>query len=702
MRTVALATLLLCPLAADAQETFIFVGPAGAPAWTNPSNWSGGSGSFSAWPGEAPQPGTRDSATITGSWATANTMDLGATSVALDVLRMGSSSVGETVIAGSGGATLTANRIEPAGGVFSSNRLTVDLLLDGSLELTNATSSLVLDGDLINGSPDAFQRTVTNNTDRTLSINGPVLLSDTPGAPGDLRFVNGGVSQVVLNGSISDGAAPGGRVIFARGDFDHVAPNTNTGVTQLGDNDPNVGSTHTIHTDTSLGLGRIVISGGNELKVIRSADGKGTRNLANEIQIARDVVFSGSNAIVLDGTVFQSNGRSVINQMSASTTLTFNGPIYASSTTDVREWTFDGVGRTVVNGVIDDSLTAPQLTGASVAKRGAGRTIFTNPAVAAYSGATRVIDGVLQIGAGGDAVGLNGDVVNGSATLEVNHSGSLDFDTLVAGSLTFRHTGPGVTTLSRNNTSTGPYVVTSGTLLVSGSAGAVTVSLAELGGTGSVGAVTAQNLGVIAPGLGGIGSLSAASLSLQRGGRLEIEIGSSSHDLLSVAGDVSLDGQLSLALAAFPADPLAELTVLTAGALSGSFSNIASGARLATVDGLGSYVVTVDTAAGELRLSDFESAVLPGDFNDDGSVDAADYTVWRDNFGQPVGMLPNDVDGVLEGGVVGSAQYDRWAANYGATAAVPASAIPEPAAAALAALAAVCVAHRPRAVECTI
>lgn len=694
MRTVVLAALLLCPIVADAQETFTFVGPAGTPSWTTAANWSGGSGAFSAWPGQSPQPGTRDSATITGSWATAKTIDLGATNVVLDVLRMGSSSVGETVIAGSEGATLTANQIEPAGGVFSNNRLSVDLLLDGSLQLTNATSPIVLDGDLINGSPDAFQRTVLNNTDRVLNINGAVLLSDTPGAPGELRFVNGGVSQVVLNGSISDGAAPGGRVIFARGNFEHIAPNTNTGFTQLGDNDPNVGSTHTIHTDTSLGLGRIVIGGGNELKVIRSADGKGTRTLANELQIARDVVFSGSNAIVLNGTVFQSNGRSVINQMSANTTLTFNGPIYASNTTDVREWTFDGVGRTIVNGVIDDSLTAPLLTGGTVAKRGAGRTIFTNPAVAAYSGATRVIEGVLQLGDGGAAVGLNGDVVNGSATLEVNHTGSLDFDTLVAGSLTFRHTGPGVTTLSRTNTSTGPYQVAAGTLLVSGAAGAVTVSGGELGGTGSVGAVTVQSTGALAPGADGIGALAAASLSMQAGSRLEIEIGASSHDLLNVAGSASLGGQLTLSLTAFPADPLAELTVLSAGVLSGAFSNITSGARLATLDGLGSYVVTVDSMAGELRLSDFESAVLPGDFNDDGLVDAADYSVWRDNVGQPAGALANDVDGVLAGGVIGPAQYDRWAANYGASAESPAAAVPEPAAAALAALTAACVAVR--------
>ncbi len=77
-----------------------------------------------------------------------------------------------------------------------------------------------------------------------------------------------------------------------------------------------------------------------------------------------------------------------------------------------------------------------------------------------------------------------------------------------------------------------------------------------------------------------------------------------------------------------------------------------------------------------------------GDYNDDGSVDAADYTVWRDNLGTS-NVLPND----SIGGTIGTAQYDLWRSNYGAsssfmttlTAVVPAaplaaSAAPEPSA----------------------
>lgn len=52
---------------------------------------------------------------------------------------------------------------------------------------------------------------------------------------------------------------------------------------------------------------------------------------------------------------------------------------------------------------------------------------------------------------------------------------------------------------------------------------------------------------------------------------------------------------------------------------------------------------------------------IPGDYNSDGVVDAADFTVWRDAFGAAAGALPNDFDG----GTIGQAQYNTWAANFG-------------------------------------
>ena len=54
-----------------------------------------------------------------------------------------------------------------------------------------------------------------------------------------------------------------------------------------------------------------------------------------------------------------------------------------------------------------------------------------------------------------------------------------------------------------------------------------------------------------------------------------------------------------------------------------------------------------------------QSPTLPGDYNNDGTVDAADYTVWRDHLGSGTALPNDDTAGV------GQDDYDRWGANYG-------------------------------------
>jgi hypothetical protein len=49
--------------------------------------------------------------------------------------------------------------------------------------------------------------------------------------------------------------------------------------------------------------------------------------------------------------------------------------------------------------------------------------------------------------------------------------------------------------------------------------------------------------------------------------------------------------------------------------------------------------------AGDDGMVNLPPPDLPGDYNDDGTVDAADYVAWRKNVGAPAGTLPNDIDG---------------------------------------------------------
>jgi Sulfatase-modifying factor enzyme 1 len=75
-------------------------------------------------------------------------------------------------------------------------------------------------------------------------------------------------------------------------------------------------------------------------------------------------------------------------------------------------------------------------------------------------------------------------------------------------------------------------------------------------------------------------------------------------------------------------------------------------------------------------------AVLVGDFNSNGVVDAADYTVWRDHFGTSFNLAGNGDESGTSFGIVDQADYNLWKTHLGqslagATASA-AAAVPEP------------------------
>jgi hypothetical protein len=68
---------------------------------------------------------------------------------------------------------------------------------------------------------------------------------------------------------------------------------------------------------------------------------------------------------------------------------------------------------------------------------------------------------------------------------------------------------------------------------------------------------------------------------------------------------------------------------------------------------------------------------LPGDYNENNAVDAADYALWRDHNGTATALPNDDTAGV------GADDYTRWRTNFGRTAgagssASAAAAVPEP------------------------
>ena len=77
-----------------------------------------------------------------------------------------------------------------------------------------------------------------------------------------------------------------------------------------------------------------------------------------------------------------------------------------------------------------------------------------------------------------------------------------------------------------------------------------------------------------------------------------------------------------------------------------------------------------------------EPNVLPGDYNANGFVDAADYTTWRDNLNASI-ALPGENPIAATPGIVDQEDYDFWKAAFGAAGAGGglglSTSVPEPA-----------------------
>ncbi len=304
------------------------------------------------------------------------------------------------------------------------------------------------------------------------------------------------------------------------------------------------------------------------------------------------------------------------------------------------------------------------------------KTLFVNPIDLNPLGAASPARTVtVTAGAGGDSTELSG-IISSSA----DPGGS---------PATLTKNGTGTLILSTANTYTGATTISGGKLLAnntSGSAtgtGAVTIATAgTLGGTGKVsGAVT--NNGVIAPGSAGVGTLSfGGGVTDGANSSWAIDLSGATADKLAVTGNIDLSAVDALNVSGTGTGTSWLIGTYT-GTLTGMFDTVTSG-------------YTVSYTGGNITLN-AAAAGLPGDYNQNGVVDSADYVLWRNNVGQPAGTLPNDTTGLP----IGPDQYSLWRANFGNHAGAGsglggASAVPEPATISMLLLSVVTVAVRRR------
>jgi hypothetical protein len=361
----------------------------------------------------------------------------------------------------------------------------------------------------------------------------------------------------------------------------------------------------------------------------------------------------------LDGTIDMDNstvrGRGILNHG----TLRGNGLVIVDTFTN--DGTVTGDGGTLT---LEPQLAFPDLDGAS--ENGAVRATLGSIHVPGNPGSLFTFDGTISIGAGHefrmDHFGIDnlGQLIMTGGTYvapQLRHQASMlvrindstlqtdavfenasttqliDADLIIDGSATFQ-----------------PLASVTGSGALEFANGAMVDGEADL-------EVDVRNFGELAPGFSA-GSFAVAGDFMQgASGALAIEIGGlaagSQHDELVVDGQMSLAGELVVTLFGGHEPEMGNAYDIL------DFTSVVGAFDAFTFDSLPvglHWNISQLYLTGELLVV----AALSGDYNDDGTVDAADYVVWRKHEGTN-NALPND----LIGGMIGAAQYGQWRSNFG-------------------------------------
>ncbi len=187
----------------------------------------------------------------------------------------------------------------------------------------------------------------------------------------------------------------------------------------------------------------------------------------------------------------------------------------------------------------------------------------------------------------------------------------------------------------------------------------------ESGAGNFTGVGAAVFLAAISPGNSPASVSFAGDASLASASELDIELGGTTpgtqYDQLLVTGQLSLGGNLNVLLTGLTPAAGQSFDILDWGSLVGTFSSIS----LPTLAGGLAWNTSQLYTTGVLSIA---SVGLPGDYNNNGVVDAADYVVWRKGLGTT--YTQND--------------YNVWRAHFGLSAGSGAgvstsAAVPEPA-----------------------
>ena len=337
---------------------------------------------------------------------------------------------GSVTKTGPGTATLTA--ANSYGGITRLNGgvLSVSDVSNGGVNSSIGASTLAATNLVINGGTLRYTG-VGQSTNRlfTLGAGGGTLDASGTGA---LNFTNGGA--IVLPGA-------GARSLTLTG--------SNTGANTLA---------------------AVVGDGGGPSTVIKSGTGTWSLTGANTYS-GGTTINSGTLSVSQDANLGASGGGIVLN----------GGTLQATATVGTsRVIVFNGAGTIDTAPAIVLSKSGGSSGAGSLNKTGTGTLLLTG--INAYTGGTTITAGTLQLGNGGTAGSIVGDVTN-NATLLVNRSDDSTLAGDIGGSGNLQKLGAGTLTLSGTNSYGGGTALLKGRIDVGSNSALGTGALAMSDGT---------------------------------------------------------------------------------------------------------------------------------------------------------------------------------------------------------------------------
>jgi autotransporter-associated beta strand protein len=492
----------------------------------------------------------------------------------------------------------------------------------GTLQLGNGGATGSIAGNVVNNGTLAVSRTANTYLFFAGEISGTGSVSvlsgifdvtgtntytggTTVASGAELDIANGGTA-----GSITGNIANSGAVIFNRSDS-YTYSGIISGTGTVGKSGGASGTL--ILTGANTYTGTTTIYNGT----LQIGAGGTSGSIVSDVTGGSTLSFNRSDSLTYAGVV---SSTVALTQTGTGTTILTGANTYTGGTTIAAGTLQIGAGGTAgsITGNVANSGTlafnrTDAVTFAGVVSGTGGLSkLATNTLILTgantYTGTTTISAGTLQIGAGGTAGSIAGNVAN-SGTLAFNRSDAVTYAGVISGTGSLSKLAANILTLTGTSTYTGATTVSAGTLAVNGAiaSSAVTVaSGATLGGTGTVGGTTIQSGGTLAPG-NSIGTLNVTgNLTLASGSIYAVELSPTAADRTVVSGTATLNGTLALNQGAGTYTAGTSLTLLTAGNVSGTFASV-TGLSFA---GLQSQIVYSATSV-QLVLSSLAVVVPP-------------------------------------------------------------------------------------------